>query len=99
MKLGQNFIKYFVRFGGHIMEFQEKKRFWDLLTFAATSWKLQIWILDKILPYEARAEFYQIFRSYWEQWSFKKKCFLDLLTFAATSCKLQMENHLDTWTI
>ena len=34
-------------------------------------------ILDKILPYEARAEFCQIFRS---QWSFKKKRFWDLLT-------------------
>ena len=38
-------------------------------------------ILDKILPYEARAEFCQIFRSFFGQWSFKKKCFWDLLTF------------------
>ena len=32
-------------------------------------------ILDKILPYEARAEFYQIFRSFLGQWSFKKDAF------------------------
>ena len=39
-------------------------------------------ILDKILPYyEARAEFCQIFRSFFGQWSFTKKCFWDLLTF------------------
>ena len=38
-------------------------------------------ILDKILPYEARAEFCQIFRSFFGQWIFKKKCFWDLLTF------------------
>ena len=36
-------------------------------------------ILDKILPYEARAEFSQIFRSFFGQWSFKS--FWDLLTF------------------
>ena len=39
-------------------------------------------ILDKILPYEARAQFCQIFRSFFGQWSFKKKCFWDLLTFS-----------------
>ena len=39
------------------------------------------YILDKILPYEARAEFCQIFRSFFGQWSFKKNCFWDLLTF------------------
>ena len=38
-------------------------------------------IFGKILPYEARAEFCQIFRSFGGQWSFKKKCFWDLLTF------------------
>ena len=32
-------------------------------------------ILDKILPYEARAEFCQIFRSFFGQWSFKKNAF------------------------
>ena len=37
--------------------------------------------LDKILPYEARAEFCQIFRSVFGQWSFKIKCFSDLLTY------------------
>ena len=37
--------------------------------------------IDKILPYEARAEFCQIFRSFFGQWIFKKKCFWDLLTF------------------
>ena len=36
--------------------------------------------LDKILPYEATAEFCQIFRSFLEQWCFKKKMFWDLLT-------------------
>ena len=30
---------------------------------------------------EARAEFCQIFRSFFGQWSFKKKCLRDLLTF------------------
>ena len=29
-------------------------------------------IFDKILPYEARAEFCQIFRSFFGQWSLKK---------------------------
>ena len=38
-------------------------------------------ISDKILPYEARAEYCLIFHSFFGQWSFKKKCFLDLLTF------------------
>ena len=38
-------------------------------------------ILDKILPYEARAEFCQIFCSLFGQWSFRKKCFWYLLTF------------------
>ena len=32
-------------------------------------------ILDKILPYEARAEFFQIFCSFFGQWSFKKNAF------------------------
>ena len=39
-------------------------------------------ILDKILPYEARAEFCLIFRVCFGQWSFKKKCFRDLPTFS-----------------
>ena len=39
-------------------------------------------ILDKILPHEASAEFFLIFRSLFVQWSFKKKCFWDLLTFS-----------------
>ena len=34
------------------------------------------------MKYEARAEFCQIFRSFFGQWSFKKKCFWDLLTFS-----------------
>mgnify|MGYP007048727740 CR=1 FL=1 len=38
-------------------------------------------ILDKILIYEARAKFCQIFRSFFGQWSFKKNSFWDLLTF------------------
>ena len=38
-------------------------------------------MFDSILPYEARAEFSQIFRSFFGQWSFKKKFFWDLLTF------------------
>ena len=38
-------------------------------------------IFDKILPYEARAEFCLIFRLFFGQWSFKKKMFRDLLTF------------------
>ena len=37
-------------------------------------------ILDKILLYEARAEFCQIFRSFFGQSSFKKEYFWDLLT-------------------
>ena len=37
-------------------------------------------IFDKILPYEARAEFYQIFSLFFGKWSFKKKIFWDLLT-------------------
>ena len=37
-------------------------------------------LLDKILLYEARAEFWQIFCSFFGQWIFKKKCFWDLLT-------------------
>ena len=32
-------------------------------------------ILDKILLYEARAEFCPIFHSFFGQWSFKKNCF------------------------
>ena len=43
-------------------------------------------ILDKILPYEARAEFWPKFRSFFRQWSFKKKCFWDLLTFTLLHC-------------
>ena len=43
-------------------------------------------ILDKILPYEARAEFWPKFRSFFGQWSFKKKCFWDLLTFTTSLC-------------
>ena len=39
------------------------------------------YVLGKILPYEARAEFCPISFSFFEQWSFKKKCFWDLLTF------------------
>ena len=39
-------------------------------------------ILEKILPYEARAEFCQIFCSFFGQWNFKKTCFWDLLTFS-----------------
>ena len=38
-------------------------------------------ILDKILPYEDKAECCQIFRLSFGQWSYKKKCFCDLLTF------------------
>ena len=38
-------------------------------------------ILDTILPYEANAEFCQIFRSFFGQWSYKKIVFVDLLTF------------------
>ena len=33
-------------------------------------------ILDKILPYEAMAEFCQIFHLFFGQWSFKKKMLL-----------------------
>ena len=36
--------------------------------------------LDK-MPYETRAEFCQIFRSFVARSSFKKNCFWDLLTF------------------
>ena len=35
MKLGQNFVRYFVRFVGN--EVSRKKCFWDLLTFRRTS--------------------------------------------------------------
>ena len=42
-------------------------------------------VLDNNLPYEARAEFCQILRSFFEQWSFKKKCFWDLLTFISVN--------------
>ena len=38
-------------------------------------------ILVKILPYEARTEFCQIFCLFFGQWSLKKKCFWHLLTF------------------
>ena len=40
-----------------------------------------VWELDKIMPYETRAEFCQIFHSFFGQWSFKKKWFWDILTF------------------
>ena len=39
-------------------------------------------ILDKILLYEAMAEFSQIFCLFFGQWSFKKKYFWDSLTFS-----------------
>ena len=39
-------------------------------------------ILEKILPYEARAELFQISCPFFGQWSFKKKCFSNLLTFS-----------------
>ena len=56
-----------------------------LLQFSKLSWNSIAQktneILEKILPYEARAEFSQILRSFFGQLSFKKKCFWDLLTF------------------
>ena len=56
-------------------------------------------ILDKILPDGARAEFGQIFRSFFGQWSFKKKCFWDLLTFRIIVFKniFEIKFPLHTW--
>ena len=41
----------------------------------------------KILSYETRAEFCQLFRSFFRQWSFKTYCFWDLLTFSGGTIK------------
>ena len=45
--------------------------------------------------YEARAEFCQIFRSFFGQWRFKKKCFWDVLTFSDGDFLLL--NEIDSW--
>ena len=47
-------------------------------------------MLDKILPYKARAEFCQLFRSIFGQWSFKKKNWWDLLYFNLCPTHLQV---------
>ena len=54
-------------------------------------------IFDKSLHYEVRAEFCQIFRSFFGQWCFKKKCFWDLLTFKMHSVLRLDATHKKRW--
>ena len=70
------------------MEFQEKL----LLRFTDLSLLLTNETLDKILPYEARAEFCQVFRPFFGQWTFKKNCFCDLMTFNNRVCMTENSN-------
>ena len=67
--------KYYKHFSRNVSKSHESIFCWNSIAQKTNE------IFDKILAYEARAEFCQIFCLFFGQWSFKEKWFWDLLTF------------------